>query len=117
LGAANVPELRTVLVVAPPLLADLIRRALTERVAISILPEITDLADIADRLRELSPDIAIIGPAGVVPSMDAASASSRTRVLSLSADLTVILGPKPGDIAPFTPATLAARVREILASI
>jgi hypothetical protein len=104
-------------VVAPPLLADLIRRALTDRVAISILPQIADLADVADRLRELSPDIVIVGPVGAVPSIAAASTLPRTQVLSLSADLTAILGPRPGDIAPFTPEALAARLRDILASI
>jgi hypothetical protein len=112
-----VPELRTVLVVAPALLADLIRRVLTDRVAISILPEFADPADIGARLRDLAPDIVIVGPVGAVHALDAASAASRTRVLILSADLTNIIGPDPGDIAPFTPETLAARVRDILAAI
>jgi hypothetical protein len=112
-----VPELRTVLVVAPTLLADLIRRVLADRVAISILPEFADPADIGDRLRELAPDIVIIGPVGAVPLLNAASTPSRTRVLTLSADLTNIIGPDPGDIAPFTPESLAARVRDIFEAI
>jgi hypothetical protein len=116
-GAAKVPELRTVLVVAPTLLADLIRRVLADRVAITILPEFADPADIGDRLRNLVPDIVIIGPVGAVPSLNATSTPSRTRVLTLSADLTNIIGPDPDDIAPFTPEILAARVRDILAAI
>ena len=116
-GAAEMPKLRTVLVIAPPLLADLIRRVLTGRVAVSILPEITDPTDIGGHLRELAPDIIIVGPVGTASSLVAASVPSHTRVLSLSADLTHILGPNPGDIAPFTPETLAVRLREILMTI
>jgi hypothetical protein len=112
-----VPELRTVLVIAPPLLADLIRRVLTERIDVLIVPEIADPADIGDRLRELAPDFVIVGPVGAVPLLDAASMPSGTLVLSLSADLTHILGPNPGDIAVFTPETLAACVRDTLAAI
>ena len=111
------PELRTVLVVAPTLLADLIRRVLADRVAITILPEFADPAEISDRLRNLAPDIVIIGPARAVPLLDAESTPTGTRVLSLSADLTNIIGPGPHDIAPFTPEILAARVRDILAEI
>jgi hypothetical protein len=111
------PELRTVLVIAPPLLADLIRRVLTDRVTVSILPEIADPTDIGGRLRELAPDIVIVGPVGAASSLVAESAPSHTRVLFLSADLTHILGPNPGDIAPFAPETLAARLRDILITI
>ncbi len=110
------PEHRTVLVIAPPLLADLIRHVLIGRVGGSVLVEIAEPADASERLRELDPDVVIIGPVSAVWPL-AAAAVAHARVLSLSPDLSHILGPDADDIAPFTPDALADRLRDILAAI
>jgi hypothetical protein len=110
------PEHRTVLVIAPPLLADLIRQVLIGRVGASVLVEIAEPAAARERMRELDPDVVIVGPVGAA-ALAAAPAPPHARVLSLSQDLSRILGPDADDIAPFTPDTLASRLRDILATI
>jgi len=117
-----VPEFRAVLVTVPPLLADLIRHVLMSRIeasgfALSIVAEICDLTNIGERLRALDPDVVIVGPVGTVSPMDAIVLLPRARVLTLSADLTHILGPGAGEIAPFTPDTLAERLLSVLRTI
>jgi hypothetical protein len=111
------PELRTVLVIAAPLLADLVRRVLTGRVSASVIVEIASPADASERLRELDPDVVIIGPVSAARPLAAAAAAAHARVLSLSSDLSHILGPDADDIAPFTPDALANRLRDILTAI
>ena len=109
------PELRTVLVIAPPLLADLIRRALSDRVEKSIRIEVAAPAEASERLLDVDPDVVIAGPLSA--SSPSVAGPPRARVLSLSADLDLILGPNMDDVAPFTPDALAARLRDILARI
>jgi hypothetical protein len=116
-AAAEMPEHRTVLVIAPLLLADLIRHVLIGRVGGTVLVEIAEPADANERLRKLNPDVVIIGPLSAAWHLAAAAATQHPRVLSLSPDLGQILGPDTDDIAPFTPETLANRLREILAAI
>ena len=108
------PELRAVLVTAPPLLADLIRRVLAGRVGLSIVAEIADPEIAVLRLRDLAPDIVIIGPAGNAPAFDAALVRSllpQARVFALSADLMRLFGPGQDDESEFTPDALADRLR------
>lgn len=108
------PGFRAVLVTVPPLLADLIRHVLTSRARMSIIAEIADPETAAKRLRHLAPDVVIIGPAATARTLDAARVRSmlpRVRVLTLSADLTQLLGPGEDDVNEFTPATLAECLR------
>ena len=111
------PELRTVLVIAPPLLADLIRRVLSVRVSVSVLVEIAEPGDASERLRKLDPDVVIIGSTSAAWPPAAVAAAPHARVLSLSPDLSHILGPDADDVVPFTPDALANRLRDILAAI
>jgi DNA-binding NarL/FixJ family response regulator len=109
-----VPELRAVLVTAPPLLADLIRGVLAGRVGLSVVAEIADPKIAAVRLRDLAPDVVIIGPAANAPAFDAALVRAllpQARVFALSADLTRLFGPGQDDDSEFTPDTLADRLR------
>jgi hypothetical protein len=107
-------KVRTVLVIAPPLLADLIRRVLTDRVDKSVKVEVASPAETSRRLSEVDPDVVIKGPARAISSF---VAPPRVRVLSLSADLGDILGPNADDIIEFTPDALVTRLIETLIPI
>lgn len=107
--------LRAVLVTVPPLLADLIRHVLSHRAGLVIVGELADPGSAYARLRALSPDVVIIGPAGGARPVDAMLVRGmlpQARVLAVSADLTHLLGPGQDDIETFTPDTLAARLRQ-----
>ena len=117
-----VKEFRAVLVMVPPLLADLIRHVVASRAeasgfALSIVAEICNPTDIGERLRELDPDIVIVGSAGAALLIDAAAIVPRARVLTLSADLARILGPGKGESVAFTPEVLVESLRNILQTI
>ena len=108
------PALRAVLVMVPPLLADLIRHVLTGRIDQIIVAEARDPADAARMLRDVPPDIVILGPHGTAGLPDPQAVRAllpRARVLALSADLAQLLGPEEGEVCTFTPDTLAGRVR------
>lgn len=107
-------ELRTVLVIAPPLLADLIARVLTKRVDKSVKVEVAAPAEAGGRLSEVDPDVVITGPVRATSSF---VVPPGVRVLSLSADLGHILGPNVDDIVEFTPDALAVRLIDILITI
>lgn len=114
-------ERRVVLVMVPPLLADLIKHVLEARirrdVEISIIADDEHAQDIGERVRRLAPDVLIVR-AMVAPSLWAeVSHRHLVRVLSLSDDLTGIHGPGPGDSAPLTPDVLAELLHGVLASI
>jgi AmiR/NasT family two-component response regulator len=105
--------MRAVLVTVPPLLADITRHVLS-RTGVSIIAEIADTAISAKRLRNLAPDVVIIGPQTDARPLSAALVRSmlpHARVLTLSADLSRILGPGEDDVHEFTPETLADCLR------
>jgi hypothetical protein len=109
-----VPRLRAVLVAVPPLLADIIRQALIGRAGVWIIAEIAEPENALARLRDLAPDVVVVGPAAAPPSPTTAGIRfglPQARVLALSPDLTRILGPAEGDVSEFTPAALAQRLR------
>jgi DNA-binding NarL/FixJ family response regulator len=109
-----VPELRAVLVTVPPMLADLIRHVLTSRVGLSIISEIAAPEAAAESLRDLAPDLVIIGPSTDASPLSAAVVRNmlpHARVLTLSADLSRVFGPGEDDVAEFTPDTLAECLR------
>lgn len=108
------PGRRAVAVMVPHFLADLIRHTLTDRVGLRIVAELADPESACKRLRELAPDVVIVGPADTAQPLNAARIRAmlpHARVLALSADLTRLLGPGEGDIAEFTPDALADRLR------
>jgi hypothetical protein len=114
----EVRELRAVLVGVPPLLADLISRVATSRLAeydvrLSILAEIGDVASAGGRLAELAPDLAIVGQAETSRLPTELSARSIPLVV-LSADLSHIVGPGPAEISPLTPESLVAALRAVI---
>jgi hypothetical protein len=117
-----VKEFRAVLVMVPPLLADLIRHVVASRAeasgfALSIVAEICNPTNIGERLRRLDPDIVIVGSAGAASLIGAAVIVPRARVLTLSADLAHIHGPGKGESVAFTPEVLAESLRNILQTI
>jgi len=98
----------------PHLLADLIRHVLTGRGGLGIVAELADPESACKRLRELAPDVVIVGPAGAAQPLNAALIRAmlpHAQVLALSPDLTQLLGPDEGDIGEFTPDTLADCLR------
>ncbi len=108
------PELRAVLVTVPPMLADLIGHVLTSRVGLPIICEIADPEGAAESLRDLAPDVVIIGPTTHAQPLSAAGVRTmlpHARVLTLSADLSRLFGPGEDDVAEFTPDTLADCLR------
>jgi hypothetical protein len=114
-------ELRTVLIMVPPLLADLLRRAASFRaentgVALSIIADLDDPHDLDERLALLMPDLLIFGPAAAARAPHTRLPPG-TRKLTLSPDLAQILGPADGETAALTPEILAERLRRIAGSI
>jgi hypothetical protein len=108
------PTLRAVLVTVPPLLADLVRHVTTGPPGLSIVAEISDLKTADQRLRELAPDVVILGAAATAGTLNAARVRSmlpRARVLALSADFTQLFGPNEDDVDEFTPETLVDSLR------
>ena len=67
------PTLRAVLVTVPPLLADLVRHVTTGPPGLSIVAEISDLKTADQRLRELAPDVVILGAAATAGTLNAAA--------------------------------------------
>jgi hypothetical protein len=109
-----VPELRAVLVAVPPLLADLTRHVLTSRLGLSIIADIADLETAAEHLRDLAPDVVIVGPAANTRGLNAAQVRlmlPHAQVLALSADFSQVLGPGEADVSEFTPQNLADCLR------
>jgi chemotaxis response regulator CheB len=109
-----VPELRVLLVTVPPMLADLVGRVLTSRVGLSIISEIAEPGATVESLRNLAPDVVIIGPTTNAQPLSAAVVRGtlpHARVLTLSADLSRLFGPGEDDVAEFTPDTLADCLR------
>jgi hypothetical protein len=107
-------EVRIVLVIAPPLLADLIKRVLTDGVDKSVKVEVAAPAEASRRLSEVGPDVVI---KGLVRATSSFVVPPSARVLSLSADLGHILGPNADDIVEFTPDALVARLIDTLITI
>jgi hypothetical protein len=89
----------------PPLLADLTRHALANRVELSIIAEIHDPAVAAVRLSELAPDVVILGPSAIARRLDPAQIRlllPRAHVLAVSADLAHVFGPGEDDVNELT---------------
>jgi hypothetical protein len=113
MASERVRDLRVVLFMIPPLLAKLIQRVAAPRleaagVRLSIVAAINQPADIVARLNDLA-------PAAIIATQDGARLlpPGQTRLLTLSADLSRIFGPKPDDIVLLTPEGLSARLLEI----
>src|SRR5271166_4164140 len=99
LASERVRELRVVLFMIPPMLAELIQRVAAPRleaagVQLSIIASIDQSADIGGRLRDLAPDVIVASEGGA-----RFVSSGQTRLLTLSVDLRRIFGPKPDDLA------------------
>jgi len=112
-----VQELRTALVLVPQLLADLMRHVVAARaekvgVILSIIAEIDDCAQINERLSMLAPDLIIFGPSAGI-ARDSIILPPGTRMLTLTHDLSRVLGPREGESAPLTPDFLAQCLRDI----
>jgi hypothetical protein len=110
-------ELRVVLVMKP-LLAELIRQVVVSRTAslgvhLSIVVELEGSRSIDAALRAPDRSVVIIGPLSGDSQQFVAPMGSRVRVLTLSADLTHVLGPRPGCLVPLTPDGLAKVLRDI----
>jgi hypothetical protein len=94
------------------LLADLIRHGLTARVGAVSVTEIADDQQTAARLREIGPEIVIVGPA----AQPADAALIRTilpdaRLLAVSQDLSRLIDLDTGESDTFTADALADRLR------
>jgi DNA-binding NarL/FixJ family response regulator len=102
-------------VTVPPLLADLARHVLTSRADLTIIAEIGDSEIAVNRLRDLAPDVVIIGQAAhaaeIIETGLVRSMFPHARVLTLSADLTQLFGPGEDDVNEFTIETLTDCLR------
>jgi len=84
-----VPGIRTVFVMLSPLLGDIIRRLTQGRVSIDVIAVINTADSLEERLRELSPELILIGLGrGEDDAIAAAVAAALpgTRLLALSHD-------------------------------
>jgi hypothetical protein len=107
-----VPELRIAIVGVPALLADIIRHGLGSRVGGVTVAELAGPQNAAVRLREIDPDIVIVGPAD--QRMDASLIRTilpHVQVLTVSADLSLLVDLDTGEHGAFTPDALAERLR------
>ena len=96
----------------PALLADIIRHGLGSRVGGVTVAELAGPQNAAVRLREIDPDIVIVGPAD--QRMDASLIRTilpHVQVLTVSADLSLLVDLDTGEHGAFTPDALAERLR------
>jgi hypothetical protein len=94
------------------LLADIIRHGLESRVGGVAVTELAGLHNAAMRLREIDPDVVIIGPAA--QRMDASLIRTilpYAQVLTVSADLSLLVDLDTGEHEAFTPDALAEHLR------
>jgi hypothetical protein len=103
-GAHDVGQLRVAVLGVPPLLADIIYRVVSERLQASGLTLLIVDGSSAGTVSQV-----VISRGGLCASL----LPNEPAVLTLSADLSQILGPRPHDVAPFTPNALAARLLAI----
>jgi hypothetical protein len=114
----RMPELRAALVMVPPLLTDLITATLIPRLAASGLQLLVFTVPAAAAPSTITSgftaaDLAILGPGAGARAIAGTLFSPATPMLALSADLSRLLGPAPGESAPFTPEILAERLRDL----
>ena len=125
------PELRIILVMVPPLLADLIRHVVTAKfqergieagvragagvahVACAITAEVCDIRQLRERVAEVDPHVIILGATAAATRGSNLVQVSGARVLTLSADLAQICGPAEAEVNPLTP----DRVADLLLAI
>lgn len=110
-------ELRAVLVMMPPLLADMVQQVLSDRFAASFPAEIDDIASAAARFGALSPDLVIAGSRSAALAFLEAAPGARGKILALSEDLTTLLRPDTGESAAFTSENLVVCAQKILQTI
>jgi DNA-binding NarL/FixJ family response regulator len=96
------------------LLVDVLQRALSDRLDMSVVAKIADIEAAPDVLARLAPDVVVIGPdadprRGMAPIRRRLPAA---RILGLSADLRQLLGPGDDDVAELTIETLVRRLRD-----
>jgi hypothetical protein len=94
------------------LLADIIRHGLRSRAGGVTVSELAGLQDAAVRLREMDPDVVIVGPAA--QRMDASLIRTilpHAQVLTVSADLSLLVDHDTGEHEAFTPDALAEHLR------
>jgi hypothetical protein len=113
-------ELRAVLALVPPFLADLVRQVVVARAAklglvLHLVVQSDDSGDLRETISRFRPDVVILGPAA--ETAHAALLSSKLRVLTLSPDLALLEGPGLNDSAPLTPEILAQRLFELSRTI
>ncbi len=119
------PQLRIILVMVTPLLADLIRHVVTARFqergiearvhaapgvsrdAYSITAEVCDIEQLRARVAEVDPQVIIQGTSAAATLGSSLAQAPGVRVLSLSADLAQIRGPADTEVNPLTPDSLA----------
>jgi hypothetical protein len=112
LGVRRCRSLRIAMVGVPALLADIIRRGLASRVGGVTVTELAGLQDAAVRLREIGPDVVLVGPAA--QRMDATPIRTilpHAQVLTVSADLSQLVDLDTGEHQAFTPDALAEHLR------
>ena len=99
------PRLRAVLVMVPPLLAEMLRGALAVSGDLPVAAELDKTDATIERLRELAPDAVILGPGA--DALVVRTALPAARILALSPDLKWLDGPGPTDRRSFSAANLA----------
>jgi hypothetical protein len=94
------------------LLADIVRQGLRSRARGMTVSELAGLQDAAVRLREMDPDVVIVGPAA--QRIDASLIRTilpHAQVLTVSADLSLLVDHDTGEHEAFTLDALADHLR------
>jgi hypothetical protein len=100
------------MVAVPTLLADIIRHGLTSRVEGVTVTELADLQHSSVRLREIGPDVVIVGPSA--RPNDATLIRTilpQAQVLSVSSDMSQLVDLDTGGHEAFTPDKLAEHLQ------
>jgi len=106
------PDLRIAMVAVPALLADIIRRGLNSRIEGVTITELANLQHTSARLREINPDVVIVGPAAhPTDARLILTLLPHARVLAVSDDLSQLIDLDTGEHEALTADALTERLR------
>jgi hypothetical protein len=109
-GYGRVSGLQIAMVSLAPLLADLIRHGLDNRIGSATFVEFSDLQH-ATRLQVIAPDVVIVGALAAAQTMRIQRLFPRAKMLTISPDLAWLVDLDTGEPAAFTLDELANCLR------
>jgi hypothetical protein len=107
----HVSRLRIAMVGVRPLLADLIRHGLDSRIGGATFIELSDLQHAYTCLHEIAAEVVIVGPSAAAQATLIQRLLPRALVLTISPNLSRLIGLDRAEPAPFTLDELADRLR------